>query len=555
MSSKVKEKGEIRFRNYSQDLVISLPLHLEEVVGDNALAHLINKIVDDIALKSLEVYYLGTGCPPYHPKMLIKVWLYAYCSKVYTSRPLAKKLREDLVFMWLSGGQRPCFKTLSAFRSCRMKELVDEVFLTLLAYLVAHEYIDLSDLYLDGSKWEANANKHKITWAKNTNRYKEGVLDQIKDLLREFEELQKQEDAKYGANDLKEHQSPQAIQIVLNSADLENKMTHLNELIEQCNEKYKIKSLEKLHRDLSKQGVKLLKYEQQEQILGSRNSYSRTDEDATALRMKDERLLPGYNVQITTSDQFIVHASLHPNGSDSPTLIPHFEELNQRVMGLVTDSWKISYTADAGYGSEENYAFLQAKGHTAYVKYPSWYREVSGQLAKLPFSSANWEYNAEQDYYVCPNHQKLTFSEELIMTTDNGYDRQIRIYEAENCQGCPLWDNCRRASAKEGTNRTVQHSTQLAMYQQQASQRLASEEGLAKRSQRSVDVETPFANIKYNMGHRRFVLRGKDKVKVEFQLLAIAHNIKKVYCEQTGIWRDQYAHRAANSEKKAQRRA
>ena len=131
----------------------------------------------------------------------------------------------------------------------------------------------------------------------------------------------------------------------------------------------------------------------------------------------------------------------------------------------------------------------------------------------------------------------------------------MRIYESEGCGGCPYFESCRGPNAKAGSNRRVQRSEKLEAYKQAVKKRLASEQGLVKRSQRSVDVETPFANIKYNMAHRRFVLRGIDQVNIEFQLLTIAHNINKVYCEQTGIWREHYAQRAAMKAAKGQKRA
>jgi transposase len=555
MSTKIIQRGEIRFKNYAQDILIDLPVRVQDLVSENALGQIINEVVEGIELKELERYYLGKGCPPYHPKMLIKVWLYGYCTKVYTSRPLAKKLREDLVFIWLAGGQRPCFKTLSAFRSCRMQALVDTVLSTVLLYLVEQGYVDLEDLYVDGSKWEANANKYKIIWRKNTERYKQGVVKRIAELLEEVKELQQTEDANYGQKDLVEHQSPDQIEVVLSSAELQDQLIHLNELIEQQADHRRKRSLEKIHRHLCKEQNKLDKYEEQETVLAHRNSYSKTDEDATAMRMKDERLLPGYNAQITTSNQFIITATMHQNASDNPTLKPHVEKLEERVGDLVAPDWKPDYTADAGYGSEENFDLLHTKGYTCYVKYPSWYQEHTGQLLKRPFVSYNWPFNPQQDYYVCPNQKKLLFKEEVIKRSLNGYDRRLRIYESEGCEGCPFFESCRGPNAKAGSNRRVQRSEKLEAYKEAVKKQLASEQGLIKRSQRSVDVETPFANIKYNMGHRRFVLRGIDQVNIEFQLLTMAHNIKKVYCEQTGIWRKHYAQRAAMKAAKGQKRA
>lgn len=555
MSTKIVKRAGIYFKDYRQDVVINLPVRIEELVKDNVLAQIINKLVEGISIKELESYYPGGGRPPYHPRMLIKVWIYAYCSKIYTSRPLAKRLREDLVFMWLAGGQCPCFKTLSAFRSQRMQDLVDTVLKQVLFYLVEQGYVDLTDLYVDGSKWEANANKHKIIWRKNTERYKAAVLERIGALLEEAQALQKEEDDAYGNKDLAEHQTPAQVQLVLDSESLQAELCQLEELIEQQRDNKRKRSMERVHRHLSKEQLKLDKYEEQEKILAGRNSYSKTDEDATALRMKDDRLLPGYNAQITTSDQFIVNATIHQNASDSPTFPIHLEQLEKRVAHLVEPHWSMDCTTDAGYGSEENYELLHSKGHQAYVKYPLWHQEVSGQLKKKLFSAYNWNYHPEQDYYQCPNEKKLYFKEQILKTTRNGYERTIRIYESEGCAGCPLYEQCRSPKAQPNSNRKVWRSEKLEAFKKEAKQRLESDKGIRKRSQRGVDVETPFANIKYNMAHRRFVLRGIEKVNIEFQFLVIAHNLKKVYCEQTGIWEEYYAQRAARSTAKRKKRA
>ena len=249
-----------------------------------------------------------------------------------------------------------------------------------------------------------------------------------------------------------------------------------------------------------------------------------------------------------------MNATVHQNASDSPTLKPHIEKLEDRVKDLVEPDCKPDYTADAGYGSEENFDFLQGN-YTAYVKYPLWYQEYTGQILKRKFLSQNWPYDCEEDYYLCPNQKKLSFKQEEVRTTLNGYDRHLRIYESEGCADCPFFESCRGPNAKAGSNRSIQRSEKLEAYKEEVKKHLASESGLAKRSQRSVDVETPFANIKYNMGHRRFVLRGIDKVHIEFQLLALAHNIKKSYCMQTGIWADYYTQRAARKVAKGKKRA
>jgi hypothetical protein len=156
---------------------------------------------------------------------------------------------------------------------------------------------------------------------------------------------------------------------------------------------------------------------------------------------------------------------------------------------------------------------------------------------------------------MCPNQKKLVHKETKQVKSINDYTKTVEVYECESCKDCPLFKECRGENAKPESNRTIQISKKLEEYKEQARDLLSSETGLEKRSQRSVDVETPFGDIKYNMGHRRFILREMEKVNVEFILLAIAHNVRKVYCDKTGIWKEYYAQRAAKRAQKQKIRA
>lgn len=542
--AKIEQKREIRYKPYDQSLTIDLPVVLEELVKENTLVQIINEVVESIDRSQLDVYYSGLGCPAYYPKLLIKVWIYGYCSQVYTSRPLAQKLREDLGFMWLAGGQQPCFKTLSDFRSNRMQGLVDRIFEQVLKYLVDQEYVNLDDLYIDGSKWEASGNRHKVVWRKNTERYKGRVESRIRDLLEQIRELQSQEDKQYGKKDLATHQCESEVQIVLKSSELRQHIKQLNDLISEKQDRVS-KTMGRLNKKLDKEREKLEKYEKQQELLQGRNSYSKTDVDATFMRLKDDLLRPAYNTQISTSNQYIVNATIHQNASDSVTLAGHMEALEKGVEGLVKANWQPDMTLDAGYGSEENYALMESKNITAYLKYPSWYQEKTGELAKKKYRRENWTYDAVEDYYLCPAGKKLHFVEHKQVQTINGYERHLKIYECESCAGCPFFKDCRGEKAHAQSNRRVQVSEKLETYKEQARTLLASEQGKAKRKQRSVDVETPFGDMKYNRGHKRFYLRSIEKVQVEFSLLAMAHNFRKIHCQKSGIWKDYYAQRAA----------
>jgi hypothetical protein len=242
------------------------------------------------------------------------------------------------------------------------------------------------------------------------------------------------------------------------------------------------------------------------------------------MRMKEDHMLngqlkPGYNVQIGTENQFVVGFSIHQKTNDLNCLIPNLNQLQERLGRLPR-----TVIADAGYGSEENYAYLEKMGLEGIVKYPLFSKQQKRSWRKQRFRFENWEYDPVQDEYICPNHQRLTFRGKRIRVTDNGYQTTFRSYECNSCVECPLKPQCTRSA----WNRRIEVNPTLIQYQQQARERLVSERGRSLRVRRGVEVETVFGRIKQDWGFRRFTLRGLEKVKTEWGLLCIAHNLAKL---------------------------
>jgi hypothetical protein len=271
---------------------------------------------------------------------------------------------------------------------------------------------------------------------------------------------------------------------------------------------------------------RLEKYEEQKEVLDGRNSYSKTDPDATCMRMKEDRGAekawpkPAYNVQLGTEGQFVVGYSVHNHSSDPICLIPHFEKLKHKPKNAVTD---------AAYGSEENYAYLEQHQLGNYLKYTTFYQDTHRYrnpeiIRKHSFRADHFEYDPQTDEFICPNKQRLSYLFTGKYKTENGYESERRHYQCANCQDCPLKSQCTKAKG----NRRIQVSFQLIEYRRQARENLTSETGQALRKQRSVEVETVFGNIKHNMRFRRFHLRGLEKVNTEWGLVCIAHNMRKL---------------------------
>ncbi len=564
-----KQKLPPVFKEYTMGQMVLLPVDLEEEIEPNHLVRVVNAAIEKMELRVVYEQYKGGGTSSYHPKMLLKVLIYAYSQQIYSSRKIAKALRENIYFMWLSGNSHPDFHTINRFRGKVVKATITEIFAAVLTLLVEGGYVKLENYFVDGTKLEANASKYSFVWAKNTKRYKEQVQAKVAELLESIEQINAAEDAEYGEGDLPERGGSQP----LDAAQLEAKINELNARLRQmpqadlpedspeggdppnsgesANEaeaaqevsgsvpagkkkgdkrklrhKTKAQQLAKGIRQLAEEYLpRLQKYETQEALLGERNSYAKTDPDATFMRMKEDhlqngQLKAGYNIQMGTEAQFVVGFSLHQRPADPGCLIPHLEETQRQRGGQQPKN----VVADSAYGSEENYAYLEQAGIQAYVKYYTFHQETKPRRKPKPFAAEQMPYDEAQDAFTCPNGQLLRYQTTRRYRSDNGYQSERRIYECADCSPCPLKEQCTRAQG----NRQIQVSFRLRAMRAHAKELLLSEQGTLLRKQRSIDVETVFGRFKQDWGFRRFLLRGLEKVKTEWGLLCIAHNFAKL---------------------------
>jgi transposase len=178
-----KGHNKVTFKPYTMDQPTLMPPSLEELIPADHLVRVVNRVMDELDLEEVLNEYKGGGTSSYHPRMMLKVLVYAYTQKVNSSRQIAKGLRENVNFMWISGGNRPDFRTINRFRSSVMKEGIEVVFGEVLQYLIEGGYVTLENYFLDGTKIEANANKYKWVWAKSTTKYKARLQEKIQELL------------------------------------------------------------------------------------------------------------------------------------------------------------------------------------------------------------------------------------------------------------------------------------------------------------------------------------------------------------------------------------
>ncbi len=502
--------AKVVFKSYNQNDNLLFPPCLGDFIAENDPVRVLNAIVDNLDISRIEDSYEGGGASSYNPRMLVKVVFYAYLQNVYSGRKMEQLLKRDVNFMWLSGMQRPDFNTINLFRKNRLADVVDDIFTQVVQMLVDGKFVSLDVQYIDGTKIEASANKYTFVWKKAT-RTNQGKLDKkMKAILAEAERELNME-------------LGEPSEEVMTSEEIK---ARTDKIIAEMDEKgVSDKNLRKTIKEVREEHVsKMKEYEDKLETLGERNSYSKTDPDASFMRMKEDAMnngqtKPGYNIQISTENQFITHYSTSWRANDWGTFINHMDSFEERY-----GKHSNEVVADAGYGSEENYEYLDINEIDGYVKYNMFHTELKKKTIKNPFLPEHLYYNKQNDFFVCPMGQHMTYAGNKQRISDLGYVSQTKLYQAQNCEGCPLRCLCFKGKG----NRVIDVNVKSRMYRDKAKEMLTSERGLYHRSMRPVEPEAVFGQIKYDGGFKRFHYRGNRLVKAEFATLAIAHNIKKM---------------------------
>ena len=502
------------WKTNNQSQLSLLPPSYDDLVPRNHPVRIVNTILDQIDVSSLEKSYKGGGTSSYHPRVLLKILVYAYLRNLYSSRKIEQALGENLHFMWLSGCIKPDHNTISNFRSGKLKGKFKKIFNQVVLLLASQGCLNIKDLYLDGTKIEANANRYTFVWGKSLKTSRERIKKQLKELWRYVETVYSEEEQRPNEPDNFDAIDPNEVSRTIDS---------INKALEGKPVDKKVK--QKLNYAKKHWPKNIARYNRQEKQMGDRNSMSKTDPDATFMRMKEDhmqngQLKPGYNLQASSNNQFITNYTLAQTTADTTTLIDHLETYK--------DSFNTSpqtVTADAGYGSQENYTYLEENQIEAFVKYNYFHKEQKeGKKVPSPFHVDQLHYNLEKDCYYCPMGQEMTNVGQIHRKTKNGYLQTYTCYKAKNCKGCFLRSLCFKAKG----DRIIERNYKLIRLKKQAKEKLLSKEGIAHRKRRCWDIEAVFGNIKHNMNFKRFMLRGMEKVETEMGLIAMAHNLNKL---------------------------
>jgi len=499
------------FKSYSQNQQFLLSKNIDDFVTRGHIARLISKIIDSMDIQHILLTYKGGGTSSYNPKMLLKAWILGFTYRIYSCRLLAKAIRENLPFIWIAGNQQPDFRTLNNFR-LRLKDEIKKVFKEIVIYGIEQGIIEGKDVFVDHTKNEANSNKHKVVWRKQVENQLKKIDEELDELFKHVDKINEEEGKIFGNKDFLEQERK--------GFDDEK----VKNIIDKINERVKKKEITREEGKGDRKRVRRLNhllereeaYKKQKEILGKRNSYSRTDNDAVAMMMKDKvTIRPAYNEGIAVENGFVLDYIISDNCADNVSFIPLID-------GVINNLGKApeNVNSDGAYGNEENMLYIEKKSIGNFLKYNTYHRE----------KKRNWKeknrlegltYDEQKDEFICPSGIRLKFEKEKPDITKTGFVRNVRIYRSEkgHCDKCPFH--------KSGT-KTLSFSWEYERLKEQAKSNLDSAKGVELRKRRGNELESVFGDEKLNKLKRRYQLRGLKKVNIEAGLYYIAYNIRKI---------------------------
>ena len=504
---------------------IKLPLDVELLIPADDPVRLLSAFVEGMELRDLYQTYGKIKKNQATPRQLFKIMVYASMNRIYSSRDIETACHRDINFMYLLEGKPvPDHATFARFLSLHFAQCSKKTLAELSQLLYSLGEISGKTIFIDGTKIESAANKYTFVWKKAVTKHQARLFDKILLLVKECEEL-------YGWRIV--HHRKVSLHTLKRLRKKLYRLKREEGIVFVHGRGHRKTRLQRSLETLESYIEKLKEYDQKLHICGERNSYSKTDTDATFMRMKEDAMMngqlkPAYNLQHGVDSEYVTWLDISPRPTDTRTLIPFLKD-----MGAYLPFKYQEIVADAGYESEENYLFLERNDQLAYIKPQNYeisktrkYRQDIGRME-------NMEYDEGADCYHCKNGQVLTKQYEKHEKTASGYRRTVTVYRCGGCHGCPFKTKCIKGNhcktPMEERQKVLYVSKKMKEKRQETLKRITSEYGTQLRMNRSIQAEGSFADIKEDMGFRRYLYRGKENVTAQSILLAIGYNMKKLH--------------------------
>lgn len=509
---------------------LKLPIEIEKIIDFSDSVYSFCEIIDCIDLADFFVVKgYKTGRPRCSRSKLLKVILFSFMENGYVSlRQIEKSCKTDIRYMWLLDDMKaPSFVTLGNFIRENLTYSIQNIFTQINKVIFEKENVDLEHTYIDGSKFEANANKYTWIWKKSCITNRDKVFKKVTELI---EKINNEE-------------------LVLLNVKFEKRNEYAIEYLEEMIAKYKElfaidentfvygkgsrKSKQQRNYEVLVEYKERLKnYAKHIEICGEkRGSYSKTDKSATFMRIKrdymgNDQLLPAYNMQAAVCDEYIATVDIKQYAADVDCFIPLMEKFNGQY-----GKYPKYPVADAGYGSFNNYIYCEKHGMEKFMKFTMFEKETKNEKYRNnPFRAVNFKQDKNGNL-ICPNNRKFNFKYEKHVKGNN-YGRTEEVYECENCDKCPHKSEC---CPKAKNNRIIRINRELTAMHEEVIKNMCSIQGALLCMNRSIQAEGTYGIIKWDKSYKRAKRKGLDNVMLEFTLIACGFNLSKYYNKKNRI--------------------
>ena len=486
---------------------------------------LLSACVEGMDLSELYATYDRVRKNQASPKQLLKIIVYANMNRLYSSRDIEKACRQNINYMYLLEGKpAPDHATIARFHSLHFSQCAKKIMAETTWLLRRLGEVGSETVFIDGTKIEANANRYTFVWKKAVTKNLAKMMEKVTSLVSECEvlyDLQIVYHDRISLRTLKRLRrslyrikAEEGIEFVHGSGKRRSPLQRSVEQLEGYIDRLK-GYIRKLH------------------VCGERNSYSKTDTDATFMRLKEDAMLngqlkPAYNLQHAVDSEYIVWADISARPTDTLTLKPFLQDMEANLLYKYRE-----VVADAGYESEENYLFIEGNGQLSYIR-PANYEISKTRKYRTDIGRhENMGYDADRDVYICKNGKELNVTGTRTSKSSSGYRSTVTIYRCSDCRGCPYKEKCIKGNncktPMEDRSKVLYISKTKEEKRKEDLERILSERGIQLRMNRSIQVEGSFATVKEDMNFRQYLYRGNGNVLAQSILVAIAHNINKLH--------------------------
>ena len=481
---------------------LRLNFNTEIYIQNDVKIRLVKNIIERLNLTELKKVYSSFGRKPtVNPVTMLQIIIFCYSEGIFSSRGIEKACKYDLRIKYLLDKELPPdHSTINRFRQ-KIVELTPDLLNQIVQILIKENQIDLSSIYIDGTKIEAYANRYSFVWRGSIKKWQEKLIERIKEELGLSKSLipdQVLQAVTTIFNQLRKYCKQKKIKFVYGKGKRKTKEQRDYELLKDWKEK-------------------LESYRKHLEIMGDyRNSYSKTDHDATFMRMKEDhmkngQLKPAYNIQLASASGFIIGENISHHPSDMYTLKPFLKDLLEKYPNKLN-----RIVADAGYESEENYVFLAENNLTSYIKPSNYEKSKTRKYKKEQEFRKSLKYDERQDKYISQEGKEFIRCNDRYRKRKSGYVTTTKVYR------CFDWN-------KEGQkSKGIYIAETFQRYREETLKNIISDQGIEERLNRSIQAEGAFSKIKSGLNYNRFHHRGKENIISEICLLSIALNLNKL---------------------------